>query len=412
MTPRILAGAPALDRRAFPRPGSVARWFEPFHVRQPQVARGEISAQVAAGADIVVAPAWLTHRRALEAVGESRRARAWTDGAVRLAREAVEAGLERRGAVRTGPILVAGPLPDISAGPEHATGRLLPASVSDERDTHDQAGILADVGVDLLILEPRTSFDATLQATRIAVPAGRPVWAVISAADDHGEPPFPERIAMLTVSGAEGILVRPGLDIDASSVTELLDAVAAPGGPVVGLVSDQPPLADDAALDAWLGANAAALGLASGADPGALRSLVEARERLLAGVREREDAEHASLDSWVADAARRAPGGRALWLGDAHVGLPTGFDWTVVPTGSTGIAALPAEAFRLVIAPGQTEPQRLARVVERGGIVALVVSGDMAADLTTRLAAVGLRVQDIGSAPDDVARVIARREDA
>src|SRR5690606_33957881 len=93
--PRILAGAPAPDRRSFPRPGSVARWFEPFHVRQPDVARGEIASQVATGADVVLAPTWLTHRRALEAVGESRRAQAWTTAAVRLAREAVETGMER-----------------------------------------------------------------------------------------------------------------------------------------------------------------------------------------------------------------------------------------------------------------------------------------------------------------------------
>ena len=186
MTPRILAGAPALDRRAFPRPGSVARWFEPFHVRQPQVARGEIAAQVAAGADVVMAPAWLTHRRALEGVGESRRARAWTDDAVRLAREAVEAGMERRGG-ETGPILVAGPLPDVAAGPEHATGRLSSASAAEDRDTHDQAGILADAGVDVLLIEPRTSFEAALQATRISAPAGRPVWATLPAADGPGE---------------------------------------------------------------------------------------------------------------------------------------------------------------------------------------------------------------------------------
>ncbi len=55
-------------------------------------ARERIAAQVAAGADVVVAPTWLTHRRALLPLGETRRAAAWTADAVRVAREAVEIG--------------------------------------------------------------------------------------------------------------------------------------------------------------------------------------------------------------------------------------------------------------------------------------------------------------------------------
>jgi S-methylmethionine-dependent homocysteine/selenocysteine methylase len=209
--PLVVAGAPALDRRAFPRPGAVARWFEPFHVRQPQVARAEIAGQVAAGADIVVAPAWLTHRRALEAVGESRRAQAWTAAAVRLAREAVEEGLERRPDGAAGdPVLVAGPLPDIAARPERATGRLLPAAASEERDAHDQAGILADAAVDLLLLEPCASHDATLRSTRVAAETGVPAWVTVPVTEAPGAPPLGERVAMVVASGAAAVLVDVG----------------------------------------------------------------------------------------------------------------------------------------------------------------------------------------------------------
>jgi hypothetical protein len=408
---RVLAGAFALDRRAFPRPGSVARWFEPFHVRQPQVARGEIAAQVAAGADVVMAPAWLTHRRALEGVGESRRARSWTDDAVRLAREATEAGLERRAAV-AGPVLVAGPLPDVAAGPEHATGRLLSASASEERDTHDQAGILADAGVDVLLIESRTSFEATLQATRLSVPAGRPVWATMPAAGSPSEPPFTERVAMLTAAGAEAILIGPVEETDRSTVTDLLTMVAEPGGPGVGLIAEEPPLGDESALDAWLEASAALLGIGSGADPDALQPLVEARERRLTRIREQEEAERSSLGSWVADAATRAPGGRALWLGDPQVGLPSGFGWTVVVLDSAELAALPAEDFRLVVAIGPADPARLARLVERGGIVAFEVPSEEVTDLPGRLTMLGLRIQEVTPASEGGARVITRREDA
>jgi hypothetical protein len=409
MTPRVLAGAPALDRRAFPRPGSVARWFEPFHVRQTQVARGEITAQVVAGADVVVAPAWLTHRRALEAVGESRRARAWTTDAVRLAREAVDVGLERReGEPR--PVRIAGPLPDVSAGPDHATGRWLPGSGSGERDIHDQAGILADTGVDLLLLETRPTFEASLQATRVAVAAGRPVWTTIALADGPAEPPLADRVAMLAVAGAEVVLLEPAGAAEPAGVTDLVvPLIATAVG--IGLVADTPPLATtDAAIDAWLEAGVGIVGLGSGADPAALRPLVEARERLLAAARERHDAERTSLEAWLLDAARRAPGGRALWLGAPRPPMPSGFDWTVIePTEATRRAPLPAEAFRLVVVLGDIPPEHLAGAVERGGIMALESADDEALE---RLGAAGLRLQATGRSADGRARRIFRREDA
>jgi hypothetical protein len=390
----------------------VARWFEPFHVRQAQVARGELSAQVAAGADIVVAPAWLTHRRALEGVGESRRARAWTAAAVRLAREAVEGGLERRqaDASTAGPVLVAGPLPDVSAGPEQATGRLAPAAAADELDTHDQAGILADVGVDLLLLERRSSFDAMLQATRIAVPAGRPVWATLPLVDGPGEPPLVERVAMLAAAGAHTVLVAAPETTDSPGVTGLLAGAMLPGGPALGVAADEPPLAaSDADLDAWLEAGVEVLGLLSGATPGAMRPLVDARERLIAGVRDRAAAERSALASWVTDAARRAPGGRALWLGGLAVDPPPGFEWTVLDsTDASTIAELPDEAFRLVIAIADAAPEQLARAVEQGGIVALETGDD--GDRPGRLAALGLRVQELIPAPEGRIRVTCRRE--
>ena len=82
--------------RAVKRAATSDRWFEPLHVQDPVAARDRIAAQIAAGADVVLAPTWRTHRRALMEVGESRRAPAWTLAAVDVAREGVDAGLERR----------------------------------------------------------------------------------------------------------------------------------------------------------------------------------------------------------------------------------------------------------------------------------------------------------------------------
>lgn len=406
--PRVLAGAPALDRRTFPRPGSVARWFEPFHVRQAPVARGEVTAQVIAGADIVVAPAWLTHRRALEAVGESRRARAWTDAAVRLARDAVEAGVERReGAYR--PVMVAGPLPDVSTVPEHATGRLLPASVTDERDTHDQAGILADTGVDLMLLEPRASFDATLRATTTAVETGRPVWVVCPLADTTDEPPFAERVAVLAASGAASVLAEVGdgsdrrLDPARHAPTIAAATTVAP----LGVFVWTPPLAPGPdALDAWVGAGPSVLAIGSGADPAALAPLVEARDRRESEARERRGTERSALRDWVLDAARRAPGGRALWLGAPDIEPPPGFEWTVLDPTTDPLAALPDAAFRLVVVRTAL-PTEIVRALGPGGIIALETDDP---DAVEHLARTGLRVQEVTEGPSGRRRVIGRRE--
>lgn len=408
--PRILAGAPALDRRAFPRPGSVARWFEPFHVRQAHVARGEIAAQVAAGADVVLAPTWLTHRRALEAVGESRRAQAWTTAAVRLAREAVETGMERLEGSPSTRILVAGPLPDVSARPEHGTGRLLPASASEERDIHDQAAILADTAVDLVLIERRRSFEAIERSTRVAAEIGIPVWTILPLVDTSDEPPFDERVVMTVAAGASRVLVDLDDPPDGARVTETLARIVADAGVTPGLVGDEPPLAvSDTDLDAWLGAGVGLLGILGGADPGSLTPLIDARARLRALTLERQEARQASLDAWVLDAARRAPGGRALWVGTRDIPLPPGFDWTVIDRDARTLAPLPDEAFRLIVALEVAAPESLARLVERGGIVALETAVEGAVD---RLVGGGIHVQGVERTPDGRDRVVGRRERA
>lgn len=409
--PRILAGAPSADRRSFPRPGSVPRWFEPFHIRQPKVARGEIAAQVAAGADIVLAPTWLTHRRALEVVGESRRAREWSTAAVRMAREAVETGLERREGTRT-PALVAGPLPDLAADPDHSTGRRLPVPTSAERDTHDQAGILADAAVDLVLLERRSSFESARLATETTAETGRPTWTTIPIQDADGEPPLLERIAMLAASGAAGVLLELDGTLDTARVTELLSAAARDCEVPIGLVTgDEPVLGTDEQLDAWIDAGASVLGISSGADPDTLAPLVAARDRVDSGVRERLEAERAALTAWVREAAGRAPGGRALWLGTPRTDLPSGFAWTVVEDPEDALASLPEGEFRLVVSLATVPPEALAASVEEGGIVAIEADPDRDEDPVERVRHARLRVQDVAKAPDGRLRLISRRED-
>lgn len=357
-----------------------------------------------------MAPAWLTHRRALEAVGESRRAQAWTIAAVRLAREAVETGRERlEGGVGT-PLLVAGPLPDVAARPEHATGRLLPATASDERDTHDQAGILTDAEVDLLLLEPRTTLEATLVALRIVTQTGLPVWATVPLIGATDEPPFDDRVVMTIGAGASGVLVDLEGAPDGDQVAEAMARAAPDAGVPLGLVGSVPPLAtSEEDLDGWLRAGVGVLGILGGADPAALKPLTDARRRVGQLARERQDARRTSLGAWLLDAARRAPGGRALWLGVQEMAPPPGFDWTIILPADASLTALPDEAFRLIVSLGELAPGPLARLVEHGGVVAFETGTDGVAD---RLAGTGLRIQEIQATPDGRHRFICRREGA
>lgn len=404
--PRILAGAPAHDRRAIARPGSVARWFEPFHIRQPQVARGELASQIAAGADIIVAPAWLTHHRALEPLGESRRARAWTSAAIRLAREAVDLGLERRAEaaaavepplpVRHAPVLVLAPLPDVAARPEGAHGRLLPVDAAASRDLHDQAGLLADAEVDGILIEPRSTADELRVAVGIVAETGRPAWIQLGQLPTDALR-LTELLPELVAAGADHVLLPgPGPDAFAMATTDT-DVPAGAWWP------DQTRLPDADLLDGLVDTGADVLALIGDATETSLRPLVEARDRASATRLADEAANADDLRAWLREAARRAPGGRALWVGDRPGWLPDGFAWTI--SDRETLLHAPGAEFRLVVSDGALDPRTVARLVADGGIAAF--AGDP--DVLDRLHGTDLEPQVVDERPDGTLRVIARR---
>src|SRR5688572_18831220 len=201
----LLAGSSARERAPVEKRGATAdRWFEPLHVQDPAAARERIAAQIAAGADIVLAPTWQTHRRALMAVGESRRAVAWTQAAVEVAREGVDAGLERRAQdalpeeeienpppaiVRPAP-LVGGVIPILDDQPEPGSGRLLPREPAAARDYDEAAGHLADGDVDLIVVETRVGDRGSRIAVETAARTGIPAWvaAIGGGSEDPAGP--------------------------------------------------------------------------------------------------------------------------------------------------------------------------------------------------------------------------------
>ena len=394
----------------------------PAHVRTPRAARSRLIGQGRAGAEIIVAPTFRTSHRHLAAVGEGRRTREWTEAAVTLAREAAEAAAEALAAAtgaepltyRRAPIRVAGslsPLLPLDAGAElvdHATAL---------REHRETAGLLADAGVDLLLVEAMAGSDEAGAATLAAVETGLETWSGARPAPDarslaSGQPleAWLDAVAPLAPAGMFLSCADPATASDL--LAWLRSAVASQVGvaahPFPGTDHDAavPRLTAEASSDharAWLVAGAGWVGLSCWAGPAELAPLREALDERLAEREESRLAVARAWQRWVEEAARRAPGGAALWLsrddgGDASEppleALPRGFVWTRAPTRD--LAGLPMEAYRLVVSPSPTDDvERLAALLEPGGY--------LVADLGDR-PATGLRsleVVDLGEATEE-----------
>jgi hypothetical protein len=398
-TPRVLAGAPATDRRTFARRDAAERWFEPDHVRDPARVRNEMGAQVSAGADVLLAPTFLTHRRALLEVGESRRAREWTLAGVQVARESVELGLERRDAaaerleVTRSDVVVLGVLPDLDAEPEPGTGRLAPREAATERDEADQVGILADAAVDAILVEPRASSARLGASAAKAADTGLDVWVEVRA---RTADPLEAWLESVLPVGPAAILLVPG---ELAGSATLVDRARREAGAIsIGVVAARD--VDASVAREWLEAGADLIGRGDGATPAALGPLVEARQEHVLELRRVAAEAQERWERWVGEAARRAPGGSALWLGEPPARLPDGFAWTVATVAAA--ASAPDEAFRLIVSTDPLEPSTAARLLEHGGIVAAAHPPE--SPLTT-LAHAGLRLLH-----ENAGWVMARRE--
>jgi hypothetical protein len=365
---RLLAGSVGPERQpARPDPDD-ADWFLPLHLRDETAARERIAAQVTAGADVVVAPTWLTHRRALLPLGETRRAAAWTAAAVRVARDGLEVGLERRTESlaevppedarhgRPTPLLAA-TLPRLDDDRSLETGRLLPSEAATQRDYRDQAGYLADAEPDLLLVEGQTDAASARTAATEALQTGLPVWVALSRASlqPGGAAPW---LDWASEASVRQLLLPPPL----TAHETLVGHTAGWGG--YGLQPD--------AIGSWIDQGASVIGRLDLAGAGALqatREAIDAHEQAAIDAQRTEDARWLEL---LERAARVAPGGRAVWIGaEQATPLPVGFDWLVVTSAEAH--RLPAGHFRLAVADPGVDA---AACLERGGI--LVARGELA----------------------------------
>jgi S-methylmethionine-dependent homocysteine/selenocysteine methylase len=182
---------------------------------------------VRAGADVVTANTFRTHRRSLAAGGLGERAAELTRQAVALARAAVEDAHPGR------PVYVAGsiaPLEDCYS-PE-----LVPPQDECEHEHAEMAQHLAAAGVDLMLVETMNTIREAQAATRAARASGLPVFTSFVCRSDlrlfSGES-VTEAVRAIAPLGVAGLLINctPSTIIH-QPYAELRAAVRAQGLPV------------------------------------------------------------------------------------------------------------------------------------------------------------------------------------
>ncbi len=171
-----------LERRGAPM--SEGAWCGLATLSHPEILRQVHLDFLAAGADVIIANTYASARHMMEAAGRGADTEAAVRQAVAIALEArAEAGPAR-------PVAVAGSLSTmrpIRVGADNAPLGNVPLDVA-RRNYAEIAGLLADAGVDLIVMEMMGDRGHAGAAVEAAVATGLPVWVGFSCrVDDAGE---------------------------------------------------------------------------------------------------------------------------------------------------------------------------------------------------------------------------------
>ncbi len=157
---------------------------------------------VRAGAELITANTFRTHRRSLARAGLGDQAASLTGLAVSIAREAVRAARVGRDCCVAGSLA---PLEDCYS-PE-----LVPPQAECEREHAEMARHLAEAGVDLILVETMNTIREARAATRAARATGLPVLTSFVCRSDgclfSGES-LTEAVAAIAPLGVAGLLVN------------------------------------------------------------------------------------------------------------------------------------------------------------------------------------------------------------
>ena len=267
-------------------------WCGLANLEVPGLVRDIHEDYVRAGADVIIANTFPANRAALDVDGDGDRVEAMNRAAVAAALEARERAAGGRDVAVAGSMSIWGPW-------EGAAGDDMPSDAVLLDVYREQAAILADAGVDLIVLEMLdVRWAAALTA---AVETGLPVWAGLWAhRDADGRLVTPKTgtaldddlPALLATSGAESLAAVLVMHSAIATALPVLDLVArhwaGPRGayPHSGhfarpnwVFEDIAPaaLADEA--ERWLDQGAALVGGCCGTRPAHIRAIRERVDR-------------------------------------------------------------------------------------------------------------------------------------
>ena len=189
-------------------------WSGAAHHDHPDVARRVHEDYIRAGAAVITANTFATARHVLESAGLG-------DQFAAINREAVAIAKQARDNAAAGDVWIAG---SMSCMPPLTAIESSPRGANIEANYRDQADILVEAGVDILVAEMMTDTGGAAPLIRAAAAAGAPLWVGFSAS-----------------YSAEGSLIGYRLDSQNAAVpTEdfgaLVDAILALGGDVAGVM--------------------------------------------------------------------------------------------------------------------------------------------------------------------------------
>jgi len=225
----ILDGATGteLEKRGAPMDG--AAWSAAALITHPDTVREVHEDYIRAGADIIITNSFSTARHVLEPAGLGARLHELNLRSVRLAQEA-------RHNVADRPILIAGSISTFNAHLDHA---YQPSVEQAQANYREQAELLAQAGVDLIMLEMMRDIEQAAAAVQAAVATGLPVWVGFSCKLDHNgtvmlwdeEHTLATALELIPALGASGVSVMHTLTEDiASALPVVLEHWSGPVG--------------------------------------------------------------------------------------------------------------------------------------------------------------------------------------
>ncbi len=212
----VMDGATGTELERHGVPMNSIAWSGLAVATDPDVVRRVHLDYIRAGAEIIITNTFATGRNMLRLAGEENRTADLNRQAARLALQAREDAAaaksdDRDGSWHAAPdnVWVAGSISPMSGGLGDATQSSLEQMRS---DFEEQAGLLAESGVDFLILEMIRDIDYACTALEAALATGLPVWVGFSCdrAEDggikmapsiHEEIPFAKGVAAVMAEG-------------------------------------------------------------------------------------------------------------------------------------------------------------------------------------------------------------------